>query len=434
MRAPRLWRNLLGRGAPVAEPQAAVSDPMALAETGITLRNNGRFDEAEVLFLQLIQEHPGSVLGWYELAVQRRLEGRAAESVELGRKALQVEPEAYRVRYTLALQLAKIGEFEEAATVLGAARASTREEQVALVSTRQFIEYVRRFPEARARALMEALFHGGAYLVHDAVEAAILRALRETRPFSLIRMGDGEGAWMQFDLEDEAAFNQLYELNRKDFLRIWFGDESLYESETFYGTLRQMDRAIETADVVGIPYPLRIDHEYRIFSSRGVPSCVNILRRAERQLASTPDAFVSSHDIHLDLQLTGGYRRILAEAGDLGVITCHRALAPLLQEKLDRPVRHVHLIPEEKGFTDIIGDNGVRERHFPSVFNHVIADLASHDLRGVLFLVAAGYLGKLYCDAIKSAGGIALDVGSVADGWVGKITRPTLAEIDRFAL
>jgi hypothetical protein len=46
--------------------------------------------------------------------------------------------------------------------------------------------------------------------------------------------------------------------------------------------------------------------------------------------------------------------------------------------------------------------------------------------QATIWLIAAGYLGKIYCDEVREAGGIALDVGSVVDGWCGKLTRPTL--------
>lgn len=39
------------------------------------------------------------------------------------------------------------------------------------------------------------------------------------------------------------------------------------------------------------------------------------------------------------------------------------------------------------------------------------------DLRGRVFLIAAGLLGKHYCNIIKLQGGIALDIGSVLDSW-----------------
>jgi hypothetical protein len=38
-------------------------------------------------------------------------------------------------------------------------------------------------------------------------------------------------------------------------------------------------------------------------------------------------------------------------------------------------------------------------------------------------LVAAGILGKIYCDVIRAAGGVAVDIGHVADLWAGRETR-----------
>jgi hypothetical protein len=42
---------------------------------------------------------------------------------------------------------------------------------------------------------------------------------------------------------------------------------------------------------------------------------------------------------------------------------------------------------------------------------------------GELFLVAAGFLGKILCDRIRARGGIGFDIGSVADSWMGYATR-----------
>ena len=44
--------------------------------------------------------------------------------------------------------------------------------------------------------------------------------------------------------------------------------------------------------------------------------------------------------------------------------------------------------------------------------------------QGEVFLVGAGFLGKIYCQTIKNLGGIALDIGSAADYWMGYQTRP----------
>jgi hypothetical protein len=53
-----------------------------------------------------------------------------------------------------------------------------------------------------------------------------------------------------------------------------------------------------------------------------------------------------------------------------------------------------------------------------------------------VFLVAAGILGASYCNRIKQLGGIAINIGSVADVWAGVVTRPYHTEryLDRWRL
>ena len=43
--------------------------------------------------------------------------------------------------------------------------------------------------------------------------------------------------------------------------------------------------------------------------------------------------------------------------------------------------------------------------------------------RGIGEMIAAGFVGKLMCDYIKGRGGIAIDLGSIVDHWIGHQTR-----------
>ena len=60
--------------------------------------------------------------------------------------------------------------------------------------------------------------------------------------------------------------------------------------------------------------------------------------------------------------------------------------------------------------------------HFPNRFEDIQSKIEVAYL-GEVFLVAAGFLGKFYCQTIKERGGIALDIGSAADYWLGYQTR-----------
>lgn len=81
----------------------------------------------------------------------------------------------------------------------------------------------------------------------------------------------------------------------------------------------------------------------------------------------------------------------------------------------------------------MIGEEATAGRHFPDVYEGVIARL-SRPHAGRVFLVAGGILGKFYAHVIRRHGGIAVDVGSVADAWVRKPTRPGYDTLEALSL
>lgn len=438
LRASELWRTYEGGKEfsvfeVIQDHGLAIDDLISAANIGITLRDRGETEPAGRIFRSLIDAHPHSSIGWYELAILLSETGDAFAAIPLLEQALSLEPTALRFRLTYARQLAKVGATKQAFDVLNRTQARNRPEQDQLLLNAQFVRYLAAYPEARARHMVNSLVLGPSHLTHEQVEQAIGSAIAQGRPFSVIRLGDGEGAWVHLDTRDEAAFSKLYEANRREFLRIWFGDEAAYTCDNFFNLAGELGAVMDRTDVVGVPYPSRVDHEYRITSARGIPSCVNVLRLASRKQAQRRSAAYCSHDIHLDLQITGAFRRLLSGGLRLGLISCHGQLAEFLSAQTGANVVRSFLIPGEKGFSDILGE-GVHGVHYPTAFDAISEQIAASDLRNQVWLVAAGYLGKFYCDRIKSSGGVALDIGSLADGWLGKITRPTLTTDGRFAL
>ncbi|MAG87375.1 MAG: hypothetical protein CMB97_08435, partial [Flavobacteriaceae bacterium] len=59
------------------------------------------------------------------------------------------------------------------------------------------------------------------------------------------------------------------------------------------------------------------------------------------------------------------------------------------------------------------------EFHYPTIYPEIESKINIEN-KGDVFLVAAGYLGKHYCNIIKKKGGIGIDIGSIFDGWAGK--------------
>lgn len=422
-------------GAPPAETDGALpDDPEKLTRVGIALRDGGDLAGAETVFQALIDRFPGMVFGWQEMAVLRLMSGRGDEALELRRRALDVAPYDLLARKNLAFQLLDRGEPQHAAEVLNT-HPDRRPAAVAAVRALvQFVDFVTDHPRNATVALVERFERSGRYLIGEALGARITGAVEGGEPFSLIRLGDGEGAWLSAGEADETRFAALYEANRRAILHVWFGSDALYRSRFFTGLCERLRAAMACCDVIGLPSGLRLYNEYRNQSIRSIPPCVNILRALTPRLEGDDAAQFCGQDAHLDLHLNGFWPKLLTMPTTFGVITCHPQLGYRLADRFGSRVTAALLVPEEKGFSQIAGVSGMSEPHYPGAFLRILRRIDEEAQRARVWLVAAGYLGKLYCDAIKRQGGVALDVGSIVDGWSGKVTRPTMTRIEQFQL
>lgn len=409
------------------------NEPLALAKIGIRLRDQGFQEPAEGVFRRLTTEFPHLVFGWQELAILQSQRGDHEQALELFRKALEVAPADLLTRKHAAFHLLRIGRPDAAKAVITAHPRGDRDIDSALRVLFQFVDFVAEYPEALALALVGRFEQSGSYLAPAQVEQRIIAAAETGSPFSLIRLGDGEGAWLALSPEDEARFSDLYERNRRSFLNSWFASERAYESRSFVALRNRLAAAVGRADVIGIPYGLRVASEYRIPSVRGVPSCVNILRSLIARLEAKTGNYCAQ-DIHLDLHLGGFFQRLFAMPFTLGIVSCYPTLGYRMASALGARVSRSIIVPEEKGASQLAGVSGMCEAHYPVVFWRNLERLRQHARKVRIWLIAAGYLGKVYCDEIRQAGGVAIDIGSIVDGWSGKVTRPTLRAIDRFAL
>ena len=55
----------------------------------------------------------------------------------------------------------------------------------------------------------------------------------------------------------------------------------------------------------------------------------------------------------------------------------------------------------------------------PKVYGQIREEIAASIVPGDLVLVAAGIIGKIFLGDAKLAGGVALDIGTCLDAWVG---------------
>jgi hypothetical protein len=261
-----------------------------------------------------------------------------------------------------------------------------------------------------------------------AVVDCILDRLNEKRPFSLIRLGDGEGNFLPYP----DAWSGFAEADRRSTQYLWWGECRLDpDDETEISS--QLCAAIRNADMVGVPDLSRLclgmplpapESLYRSWHDyRGVLAILDLL---DGETATAPGSMfqpaqvITSCNLHVDLESWGLYDRLFGSIGRVSVISCHEALPAKLAERFGLSVSRFVRIPHERKFGEAFGygDDG---DHYPDAFLRLRRDLVAEP--GEVFLVAAGILGKIYCDWIREAGGLALDLGSVVDQWCGFSTR-----------
>ena len=184
--------------------------------------------------------------------------------------------------------------------------------------------------------------------------------------------------------------------------------------------------AVANADVIGVPCGGRIERLYRNlrnhkpggkFDIRGACGTIDALRYAHAALSSAPPGRVITNCwVHRDL--LPFYKEILAGTQVFGLVGCYPELADKLRTAFGAKDVTLLSIPNQ------VSNTGRRSSipHYPDVFEQVMQALGNI-AEGQVVLVAAGLLGKIYCNRIKQCGGIALDIGSVADVWMGKRAR-----------
>ncbi|MBW3096891.1 hypothetical protein [Pseudohoeflea coraliihabitans] len=263
----------------------------------------------------------------------------------------------------------------------------------------------------------------------------INNAVDEGNAFSLLRLGDGEGALLAF-----TASSPKPDL---DYLRQHFGPHAtVTQILQAQGRLRA---SIAAADILGIrddvwnaaPEADRLDPESdgffsefkRIFPLRPVERDrlpehgarrIFFLRQwlADQSRGELPD--VCSAWIHADLQLLDYWEGLLSRLSTIGLIHNSASLAERLAHRFGVKV---DFIAVPKMAIELSGKAGVQSvMYHTDCVPNIDAKIAAR-LQGKVFLVAAGLVGKHYCRLIKERGGIALDIGAVADAWDGKSSR-----------
>lgn len=397
-------------------------DSLFPIKVAIELRNKAEFNLCDKILEIYRQFQEISVYATYELAVSRALQGDPRGSIT-SLHSIDTKKRSLKHWGLLSVQYARIGKYDKS---LECFRAMTKgkppnQEVLAMVD---FCSYLNNYDCTAAELLFSDVDKVVISQTPQEVAESIISCIDSGRPYSLVRFGDGEGAWLSLDFGDEVQYQNLYRANRKEFVRNWFAKEQLVDNPAFVAHISQLDAALLNADHIGLPSLSWIRHEYKIASRRGISSLVNILRKLEllhKSGRSIPNG--CNQMIHVDLLRYNLFDPILTNRKKVVVVSCHQELPALLSEKFS--IKDVSLIkvPGSQQFKSVLGTDAAEGVHYPDRFTEICV-LLEKIAPGTIALVGAGPLGKIYCNIVKRSGGIAIDIGSVADVWMKKVTRP----------
>ncbi len=240
--------------------------------------------------------------------------------------------------------------------------------------------------------------------------------LSSAEPTSVIRLGDGEGTFLPYP-PDEQSFQR--DDQRYIQRRPWWGETLLSEPvcDRLSGELRA---AIQRADALGLPPPARLlrNADSKLRSSRGIRAVLNLFDRPRPPVRK--GVVLTSCHVHSDLDQWDLHRQIFRCVEAVSTVSCHD-LSTTLAEQFGVGVRRWHQMPAERRFQDMFECDAAGVSSPLDAFEAIMAEI--DPLAGELVLVAAGFLGKLICDRVRERGGIAFDIGSAADYWMGYQTR-----------
>jgi tetratricopeptide (TPR) repeat protein len=404
----------------------AARDHLHPARISIRLREAGHLELSKMVLLAALAVPEQRRNALYEMAVALSLQGRAAEAFAF---LSDLQSEFGIITYQVplfALQCARLGKFSEAEELLDNALRNDPSFQREYSIVYDFTRYYQQFPPERAEALYDLVRQSYRQLSTRQVETEIATALADGRPYLLLRMGDGEGSHTRISPEDERAYADLYHSNRGEFHQIWFSHLNHMRDPAWPAVMDGYDNAVQHADCLGGCDLALLRHEYRIGSRRGIPAMVNLLRAAKMNQRRDPkkaaETILTGLVIHYDLLLSGAMERLLTGAKWVGLVSCHSQLPEALARSFN--IQHVEFykIPGEVGNREILGEEATSGDHFPSRYDSLCVKFGMAPA-GRLYLVAGGILGKVYCRLLQQAGGIVIDIGAVADLWMGKKTR-----------
>ncbi len=226
----------------------------------------------------------------------------------------------------------------------------------------------------------------------ESVVDRVLDAVTSHTGYSLVRLGDGEGVVMRGQRANLGGA-----VGRRPDGHLRELDDAVHEQ-----FLADLTASLLTADLVGIPDLVQCLHGP--VDARTVPLSVLDAGIDRERIVS------GGWYLHLALEASGQVQRLLPHlSGVIGPVD-PRDMRPIA----DRTDIEWLSVPGEIFYYDYADASA-------SHWDDCYRDIMTYPFEpGQLWLVGAGTLGKMYCGAIRAAGGVAIDIGALFDLWSGR--------------
>jgi hypothetical protein len=230
----------------------------------------------------------------------------------------------------------------------------------------------------------------------------ILHKLDSKQPLSIVRVGDGEIAIMNANPNDKGC---------KHFYYVHLG--RTLEQNKMNEITSNLKNAIINCDILGITDKTseESDNPYWKISK-------SVLSDILSKNTVKPKMFCSM-GVHYDLVSQKKLDIILSRVDEVYLVTS-RDVESKLKEKYNNIKKvHTYKIPGEY----VYEDNRKFEDYYPNIYKKIEKDFLEKDMSGKLLLIGGGFVGKNLGVIFSNRGGVSIDLGSIFDNFVGKITR-----------
>ena len=249
------------------------------------------------------------------------------------------------------------------------------------------------------------------------------------QPFAFIRAGDGEAACLPY--EPRLAAHAVPDARERE--RIWWGKSLAPDIRKRIAPA--IAQAIWDADCIGIPTIARLLRELRLdqpdtlersLTGRGLRALLYSAERfSDLRSPGLPRPIFTSCHLHQELAIWSCYEELLTDVREVVFISCHPGVADFARARFGLRVAASIVLPPDRISGPLIGEAESQKTNLPEMLDSIIEKMA--DLpRNRLVLVGAGYPGKILASIARNRGGVALDLGSIFDYWLGLKTRSYL--------